>query len=361
MKNEHAPFFSLVEKIVNKGPFPNAQTNIISQILNITLFSSILPSIGFIYVRLRAMPLINYDILPRDLSLESIIIWIIIFFSSYTYLIYYASQRVKVHLLNIRNCVDYDESTFQIFERNTLVKIFNPPYTLLIVLLATISFGFFGVISNPIYAGDIITTILIGLILIHSTFLNWIASWMLITFLTTSNKLGRDVPLRINPFNPDRVGGLAPLSDLSTLAIFDVGLLALIVIPIWLIFFSVAAFCFLFVTSILIPCYFFYSMRGVYEKLREVKENTMREMNDELQMLSVEIRNFIAINHEREQLDERKLAALGQTLNSLNIIYERVKSMHAFPINSEIIIKVTLSAILPILGILVDFLIAVYL
>jgi len=361
MKNEKEPFFSLVEKVVNKGPFPNAQSNIISRLLNVALFSCILPVIGLIYIRLKSVALINYEILPRQLYPEVIIIWIVVFLFSYTYLLYYASLRVKEFLLKIRGCVDYDESAFQVFERDIIGKIFNPSRSLLILLLVTVPFGTLGVISNIIYAGDHVTTILISLILIHSSFLNWIGSWMLLTFLATSNKFGRDVPLRVDSFDLDKVGGLAPLSDLSTLAIFGVGLLAMIAIPIWYLFFSIASFSLVFITSILIPCYFFYSMRGVYEKLREEKENSLGELNDELRLVTARIRNFIAINHERERFDERELTALGQTLSSINIIYERIRSMHTFPINSEIMIKVALSAVLPVFAIIADFLIAVYL
>lgn len=355
------PYFSLLEKMINKGPFPNAQTNIISRLLNIFLYSCILPMIGFIYVRLLDVRLINYEIFPREMPAEIIIGWIAIFLFSYTYVLYYASMRVREYLSNVRSCLDYDEKSFKAFEEETSRRIFSPSYLVLIALLVTIYFGFNGVISNPIYIGDVFTTILIGLILVQSTFLNWIASWMLASFLVISNKFGKAVPIRVNPFDPDRVGGLAPLSDLSTLAIFDVGLLALIVIPMWYLFYSTAAFLFIFVTSILIPCYFFYSMRGVYEILRKEKEHSLREMNDELQQLAGKIRAFIAVNHKEEMLNEEKLTALGQTLNSLNIIHERVKSMHTFPVNSEIMIKVIVSAILPIIGIVANVLVEAYL
>ncbi len=97
-------------------------------------------------------------------------------------------------------------------------------------------------------------------------------------------------------------------------------------------------------------------MSGIYAVLKKEKENSLKEMNDELRYITEEIRKFIRVDHEKESLDEKRITRMGETLNAVNIIYERIKSMHTFPINTEIIIKVVLSAVLPILGILADFL-----
>jgi ABC-type multidrug transport system fused ATPase/permease subunit len=181
------------------------------------------------------------------------------------------------------------------------------------------------------------------------------AAWMLYTFLDTSKRFGRDIPLHVNPFDPDKVGGLAPLSDLSTLAVFCVGLLSLLIIPIWQIFFSPASYVMIGVTSILIPAYFLYAMRGIYNRLREERESSLAELNDEIQQVSKRIRTFMKTDHEKERFDEKETVLLGQTLNSVDIIYGHVRSMHTFPINAEIMAKVFVSAILPILAVILNF------
>ena len=348
--------FSWTEMIINKGPFPNAQSSTVSRVLNTLIFSCILPVIGYVYAHFYGVELLNVNLMPQRFSSEIIVATIAVFLFSYTYLLYDASQKVKRYLQEIKDTVAYTDEIFQTFKRDTARRILNPPYALLILLLITVPIGFSEVLSNPIYTGDSIISILIELILIFSTFLNWSGSWMLFSFLRTSKRFGKDVPLRINPFDPDRIGGLAPLSALSTFAIFAVGLLSTISIPLWYIFSPSLAIVWVFITSILIPCYFFYSMSGVYTVLKKEKENSLKELNDEFRYITEEIRKFISIDHEKKGLDEKRLTRMGETLNAVNIIYERMKSMHTFPINSEIIVKIVLSAILPILGILADFL-----
>lgn len=331
-------------------------SKLILQVLKIFIISSILPIMGFVYVRFTEIPLLNFAILPQRYSLELVIITIAIFLFSYTCILANATQRFKNYLQEIRTCVDYTDKDFQIFQRETMKRILNPPDILLLPWIVSIPFGVIEVISSPIYVGDSVTTILICSILAFSGWLNWHGSWMLYVFLSTSNKFGKDVPLKINPFDPDRIGGLAPLAGLSTFAIFAVGILATIAIPLWFIFSQEMTILWVFLTSILIPCYFFCSMSGVYNKLKKEREGSLRELNDEIQQITTSIRNFFKVNHKEKKPEEKTIITLGQTLDSINIIHERVKSMHIFPINSEILLKISLSAILPILGILADFL-----
>ncbi|MFB0544355.1 MAG: hypothetical protein ACETVN_01460 [Asgard group archaeon] len=353
--SENSECFSWIEKIVNRGPFPNARSSIFFRVLNIFIISCILPIIGYLYTLYFGIDLLNPTLIPQRYSIEIIITFIGLFLFSYSYLLYLASQRVKKYFDKIRDAIDYENEEFQNFKNEILCKIFNPPLLLLILLIITVPLGFSEVVSNPIYTGDAIVSVLLGIILIYSTVLNWSASWMLFIFLRTSKEFGTEIPLRINPFDPDRIGGLAPLSALSTFAIFAVGLLSTIVIPLWYVFSSQFYLIWVFVSSFLIPVYFFYSMGGVYKTLTKEKQDSLRELNDELQHTSSQIREFIKADH-KNKLDETKLERLGQTLNSINIIYERINSMHTFPVNSEIMIKITLSAVLPIIGILVDVL-----
>jgi len=265
-----------------------------------------LPLVGYVYARFYGVQLLNVDLVPQRFSLEIIIVTIAVFFFSYIYLLYYASQKAKRYLQEIKDIVAYSDETFQTFRNDTARRILNPPKSLLIPWLLTFPVGFLEVVSSPIYTGDSIASILIALILIFSAFLNWSGSWMLFVFLRTSKRFGKDVPIKINPFDPDRIGGLAPLSTLSTFAIFAVGLLSTISIPLWYMFSLPTAIVWVFITSFLIPCYFLYSMSGVYAVLKKEKENSLKEMNDELRYITEEIRKFIRVDHEKESLDEKK-------------------------------------------------------
>lgn len=346
---------SYLERVINKGPIPKAQSNTVACVLNIVFYSCVLPAFGYIYISLNTMKILTFPQAVRVLSTELLIMWIAVFLFAYTCLVYHASGKLRNFLVGIGSCLDYDTNQLAAFEQITIRRVFKPPAILLVLLLATVPFGMNGVITNPIYSGDIVTTILLGLLLVYASVLNWIGGWMLYTFLTTSKRFGTEVPLRINPFDPDMVGGLAPLSNLSTWAVFDVGLLSLLVIPIWQIFLPLASFSFIIVTSILIPAYFLFSMRGIYNRLREEKESSLADVNDEIQQLSSKIRKFIKIDHERRKLDEKETLLLGQTLNSMDIIYGHIRSMHTFPVNAEIMAKVFISAVLPIIAVILDY------
>jgi len=346
---------SYVERVVNRGPIPKAQSNPVACVLNVVFYSCILPAIGYAYISLNAVKILTFPEEARALSAELLVLWIAIFLFAYTSLVYHASGRLRNFLTGIGPCLDYDTNQFAVFEQNTIRRVFRPPAILLVLLLVTVPFGVNAIVSNEIYSGNIVTTVLLGLLLVYANVLNWVGGWMLYTFLTTSRGFGIKIPLRINPFAPDKVGGLAPLSNLSTLAIFDVGLLSLVVIPIWQIFVPLASYLMIGITSVLIPAYFLFSMRSIYNRLREEKESSLAELNDEIQQVSKRIRKFMKIDHEREKLNEKETVLLGQTLNSMDIIYGHVRSMHTFPINAEIVTKVFISAILPILAVILDF------
>lgn len=347
--------FSFVERIINKGPLPNAESSISSRILNMIFYSSLLPAIAFIYFHLSSISPLRFSEGSRTIPLEALLLWIVAFLFAYTFILYHASGRLRQFFSGIRPCLDYTADCFSDFEEKTLTKTFRPPLSLLLLLLTTIPMLLIGLVSTPMYAGDNFTTLLVGLALFYSTLLHWNASWMLYSFLATSNRFGRDVPIRINPFDPDKVGGLASLSDLSTLAIFDVGLISILIIPLWQVFFPPASFAMIGLTSLLIPVYFLISMRGIYSKLSMEKEKSLDELNDEIQKLSERIRRFICEDHCNEQKEEKEITKLGQALNSMDIIYGRVRAMHTFPVNVEIMVKIFVSAILPILAVILDF------
>lgn len=308
------------------------------------------------YISLNTVKILTFkEETPRVLSAELLVLWIAVFLFVYTCLVYHASGKLRNFLAGIGPCLDYDTNQLAVFEQNTIKRVFKPPIVLLVLLLVTVPFGVNGVVSTTIYSGDNVTTVLLGLLLVYASVLNWVGGWMLYTFLTTSKEFGRNIPLRINPFDPDRVGGLAPLSNLSTWAIFDVGLLSLLVIPIWQVFVPPASYLLIIVTSILIPAYFLFSMRGIYDKLRQEKDSSLADINDEIQQVSKKIRKFMKTDHEGKKLDEKETVLLGQALNSMDIIYGHIRSMHTFPVNAEIMAKVFISAILPILAVILDY------
>jgi len=355
------PSLSIVERAISKGPFPNAQSSLLSRVLNIIFISCTLPLAGIVYIHFSGAKILDFSLLPQPMPIEILVLWIAIFLLSYTSLIYCASGRLREFFTNVKPCLDCDERFFQEFEKNTIERSFKPPFILLTILISLVPLMVFGVASAPFYTGDPVITVLLGLILLYSNILSWIASWMLLTFLSASSRFGRDLQLRVNPFDPDKVGGLEPLSDLSTLAIFCVGLLSLEIIPLWQIFYSPASYVITFINSILIPAYFLYSMRGIYYGLKKEKRNSLNELNCEIQRVSKKIREFMKSDHENEQREDREILALGQTLNSLDIIYGHIQSMHTFPINAEIMAKVFLGAVLPLMFIVVDFVLSHYL
>jgi hypothetical protein len=355
------PKFSLVERIINKGPMRNAGSKIGSRIINIAFYSSLIPAISLIYYYLTSTSPFQFPEGSRTLPIEAIGLWTFVVLFVYTLIVYHASGRLRQFTIKIKRCLDYDDATFSRFEEETLEKTFRPPLTFLLLLILTIPILLIGFISTSIYAGDIFTILFLGLGLSYSTFLHWNAIWMLYSFLSTSSRFGRVVPIRINSFDPDKVGGLSPLSDLSTLAIFDVGVLSILIIPFWQMLVPMASYVMISLTSILIPLYFFVSMRGIYNRLSQEKEDLLRELNDEIQKISTKIRGSICGNNCAYQKDEEDITKLGDKLNSLDIIYSRIQGMHTFPVNGEVIVKIFVSAILPILAVIIDVLLTRFL
>jgi ABC-type multidrug transport system fused ATPase/permease subunit len=347
---------SIIEKIINKGPLPNAESNIISRILNMLFYSSIAPVVALIYFYSTSTIPLKFQEGSRTIPIELLLLWVIAFLFVYTLVVYHASGKFRQFFSSIKPCLGFNEESLLDFQEKALKKAFAPPLSILILLIGTIPVLLFGLTVSPIYVGDTVTTLLLCFALFYTTILHWNSFWMLYNFLSTSNRFGRDIPVNINPFDPDKVGGLAPLSDMSTLAIFYVGLISLLVIPIWQIFLPIASYAMILLTSLLIPGYFLYSMRGVYSKLSTEKEKSLKEMNDEIQEISKKIRTFISKDHCNDERQEKEVSNLGQALNSIDIIYGHVRTMHTFPVNAEIMAKIFVSAILPILAVIIDFL-----
>ena len=99
---EDSECFSLIEKVINKGPFPNAKCSIFARVLNTLIISCIFLIAGYMYTIYSGMELLNTALIPQRYSVEIIIALIGAFLFSYTHLLYLSAIRVKKYFVNIR-------------------------------------------------------------------------------------------------------------------------------------------------------------------------------------------------------------------------------------------------------------------
>lgn len=341
--------YSLIEKIVSRYPFPYGERSFFFRLLNMLFISCILPVVGYIYVYLKSEEIIEVESMPFYLPIEIFVVWIIIFLFAYTYLVDYDSQKVKITFSQI-TFLDLDEEECNAFKEDSPKKILNPHYIYLILFVSVLTGGeFFALSISNAYTGDIIVTILIVLMIIYANMLTGIGLWMFyIMFLKISRKFGREIALKIDPFNKDEMGGILPIVDLNTLALLSVGIIAALVVPLWYLFSVQVAGFFAILTCVLIPCVFFYSMNGVRKELVKTKRHLLDELNDEFSWISKNVRNYITQDHAHN-LNIEEVNGLSRGLTSLDIIYRRINSMRTFTLKAEIITKVIGSMVLPLI------------
>jgi len=265
----------------------------------------------------------------------------------------YTSSKSREAYSEIEVVVNLKKKKFEDFKEN-IFKLYAPPQRLFLFFLILTGLEIFGVTSSPYYHGDIVTFFIILFILIYANVLNWLGFWMFFKFLHISSMFGKTIPLRIDPFNPDHLGGLSSISELSTIAIFTLSSISSIIVPLWYIFSIPFAILFVTLTSIIIPIFFFFSMHGIYNTLKIEKQKLLKEFDDEFLLTSQKIREFISLEH-KEDFKMEEFRTIAQTLSSLDIIYNRIKLMKTFPMNISILLRILLSIVLPIITILLEF------
>lgn len=333
-----------VSEVVLRGPFPNAKQNSLSLALNLVFLSSIIPAIGYLYVKIRQVKIVS------SYSFDAIIIGIVLFFLAYSSTMVFVSGKIPKSLFAMRSVIDYEDKRFRTFVETALRFMFNPPKWLLVLLLVLNVAGEYSVIkSDLLYQEDLFVLFLIFLLLCLSSFLNWIGAWALYSFLRICSKLGKEISLRINPFHPDRVGGMSSIADLTTMALLVISMLAAFSVPLWYIFSPYIAIGLVIIASAVIPCFFCFSMLGIYHSLKEEKNRTLKELGDELFLMSLQVKKYVFDRHEK-RLKEKELMKLSNTLSALEKIYSSTKKMRTFPLNSEMLIKLVSIILLPVVS-----------
>lgn len=290
------------------------------------------------------------DILP-GFRLEIVVLGIMAFLWAYGFTIVYVSRKIPKALFHLRPALDYSNDRFEEFRRNRLRLFFNPSEKLLVALiLLTVAEQTILWVNLPV--NDPIMFMLIFVILVIANSLNWIGAWLLYSFLTTSSKFGKSIRLRINPFHPDRVGGLLPIADLSTLASFVLSILAALSIPLWYLISIAVSIGIVVLVSLVIPCFFLYSMEGIYRSLKTNKVETLENMSDELYAMSVQLQSYLTARHEKE-LSSKKLIQLSNEYSALQKIYESISKMRTFPINTGMVLKLISTMLVPVISLVV--------
>ncbi len=354
MKKQRDACFSPLEKLIDKGPFPNPRHLSARRLLNAFIISCIFPILGYVYVRVQSVEILDLRSMPAFFSIEIIIIWIIAFLFIYTYLLASMSSKAR-NIFSEANFLDPEEQDVDAFKKRTIHRILSPSVFLLFPFVILTAVEVVGLIYSQVYLGDVVVTVFLTAILAYANFLNWIGFWMFFMFLRVSSRFGRVTPLKVYPFHQDRFGGLLPIADLSTMALFGIGVLATLVVPLWILFSLPVAVAFVVLTSVAIPIAFFYSMHGVYTALVDKKTKLLGELNRQFSSVSDKITRFLQQKHG-ETKEVAELNELSQTLSSLDIISQRVRSLQTFPIQSEIIAKVISGAFFPAIILLLRFL-----
>jgi len=316
------------------------------RILLMIVLSSFLPCVGYFYVRLMSVRMLNVDKLPSYVGFEMICIWIFLVIFLYMFLIDYSSKRIKKIFSNIM-FIDYERDVLEDFLKNSIKRMFKPPtwfFILVVVVFTSIEYHLLNL--SQVCAGNIVTTFFIVSILVYINFLNWIGIWFLFMFFNTSASFGKKIPLKVDPFHPDRLGGFSPIAEISTLAILNVGSISVLDTPLWYFVSYHLSVMFTLFTSLVIPIAFFISMHGVYAKLVNEKKVLLDNILDDFRYTTGKITSFIKLN-EKDSVETQEFNVLTQSLSSLDIIYNKINSMRTFPFNYDILIKVGSSALLP--------------
>jgi hypothetical protein len=334
-----------VDRVTSRYPFPGGERNLLIRMANLLIISSFLPIFGYAYVRIQ-----DIDPVP-EYPLGPILMGIVVFFFFYGATLVFVSRRILEFFPRIRPTLDLDEKQQAEFVERSSNFIFRPSKYLLAVLLATTPLGQYSLSTSGLIRGDLVVMgVVFAMILLASLF-NWVGAWALIAFFRTVRRFGRDVQMKINPFSPDHIGGLEPLSDLTTLGLLIISVLTALAIPIWYLFSKPTSVMFALVTSIVIPVYLYLSMDKIYACLRADKLRGLAALSDELETVNHEIQSFVELKH-RTRISHRELAKISSDLVAIQTIYKSIDQMRTFPVNTKMLIKVASTMLVPILSLI---------
>lgn len=221
----------------------------------------------------------------------------------------------------------------------------------------------------PYTEGDIVYTsyasALFGKILWSIfSFIFGTAFWLGISTTWVIYKIGMWLPLEINPY--DETGGVKPLGDLALSGVVPLVAAEFVFIPILLgkspingsveIILTVLILGTLIVTT---AVFFFTSLLSIHRGLRNIKDETLRKIQNEYQRNYVALLEIISQEDKRDINDE--VDTIKSIISSLEPFETRVKSMHTWPYDIAMILKLLGSSILPLVMYLLQRLISMLL
>lgn len=338
-----------IDSIISRYPLPMATPSSLRKIFNLVFMCSVVPAVGYAYVKLC-----NIDVMP-GYPLEMILALVVIFFVFYAGVLSLMSDKMLEFFSRIRPVLDLDEKGYADFTNRSCTFIFSPSKYLLLVLLGITAFEQYTFLHSAVLSLDVFVMVLVLLMSVLKSLLHWVGMWALISFLETVRRFGAEIPIRLNPFDPDRMGGLRPVADLTTLGMLVLGVLTTIAVPFWYMFSRGLSVLFVTISVIVVPTYVYLSMNRVSAVLKHEKKKALVGLAAVLQPLNEQINQYLA-TQGTGRISRTELQRVSSDLRAIRTIYDSVESMHTFPINSGVIVRISSSMVIPTLSLTLTWL-----
>lgn len=313
------------------------------RVANLFILSMILPACTYAYVRLEGINPIS------SLPIEPILAAPLAFYFFYGAAMIYAEGRVDLFFPRIRPVLALSREQFAEYEQTCRDYLYQPSRLLLVFVLLLTLIGYYFLANSTVLHGDSVFMSLLFMMLLFSSLFNWIGGWALISFHHLATQFEEAV-VDVNPFNPDRMGGLEPISELITFGIGIVGLLAALIIPFWYVFSTAIAVSLAALVTAVIPLYLYFSIYRIHTTLKRVKQEALSMLAPELVSVNDQISSLLG-KGKLMKLNRTRLIRISENLEAVQRIYDSVNSMHTYPIDAQTILKVVSTMSVPILSV----------
>lgn len=336
-KNENYSYW--IEKIFccSKIPFPLA-TLIVASLICYT---------GYLLAN-------SYNSLENKQILEVMVILVFLYLVILWNGVILITGYLKKVFLKLRTVVDLEDEKYADMVKKNKKYIFKVPKVIYIpFFLLTVVESILlrnSEIYNSFFVVD--TFILFVLILVNFTLATGV--WGLYSLMKFIFKFGKDIPLSINPFHPDRMGGINPIADLILLILLIIALIGCLAVILWYMFSVLLSFLFAISISLILPTLFFYNVGTLHSLLIDKKYKILDEIVKNMTYVSGKIlsQNF---SKKKNDQDIQDISFYAQSLTSLKSMYAHINSMREWPTAPKIVIKIGTAIGLPLITFLVRY------
>ncbi|KYK32801.1 MAG: hypothetical protein HXS46_08215 [Theionarchaea archaeon] len=294
------------------------------------------------------------NVLKNEEMLKIIVILIFLYLVVLWNGIILLTDYLKKMFLKLRSVVDLEDEEYTNMVNETKNYVFGVPKLIYFLFFLLTVVEVIVLRNSEMYHPIFMVDVLIFLVLTVVNLTLAVGVWGLYSLMQFIFKFGTDIPLSINPFHPDRMGGIGSIADLLLLILLVIASIGCLAVILWYMFNVLLSFLFAISISLVLPALFFYNVGTLHNLLVQKKYEVLDEIVENMTHISKRILNQRFYEESSDRATE-EISFYTRSLASLRDMYTHINGMREWPTAPKIVLKIGTAIGLPLVTFLIGY------